>query len=88
MNKSDLLTIRLPDKYQDCSAWFEEGMDNLPSLLGFLRSGRDKKEYEKFQQLYTIEQMKRYCAEAGTGKEDLNTAKNLIKEAIEKYNTI
>lgn len=86
MSKSELLMKTLPDKYKDCSAWFqEEGLDVVPSLLDFIESGRSKEEHDKFRQLHTIECMKRYCAEAGED-ENKEEAGALIEREIQKYN--
>lgn len=87
MKKADLLKAKLPSQYQDCSDWFEEGVDVIPSLLDFIRYGRKKEEYDRLQQLYVIESMKKYVKEA-KADEMLTEAEALIEAAIQEYNAI
>lgn len=87
MKKSDLLKVKIPNQYQDCSDWFEEGVDTIPSLLDFIRCGRNKEEYDMFQQLYAIECMKKHAKETTDDKMSAE-AEALIEEAIQRYNAI
>lgn len=87
MKKSDLLKVKIPNQYQDCSDWFEEGVDTIPSLLDFIRCGRKKEEYDMFQQLYAIECMKKHAKETTDDKMSAE-AEALIEEAIQRYNAI
>lgn len=93
MKKQNLLNIELPAQYKDCSEWFVEGVDNIPSLLDFVQCGKSKKAYDRFMLLYNIEKAKKLLKEVESDKEAFENnqpffeeAENLIDKLIEEYN--
>lgn len=83
--KQKLLNIQFPNQYQEGILEIEEGLDNIPELIDYLEAGRSKAEYEKFQQLYFIETMKK-CLEEARIEDEQKEVRLCIAEAIREYN--
>lgn len=90
--KSEILNIKPPSEYKENIIVYQEGLDNYPEYIDFIKAGFSKEDAEKMILLYRIESM-RYAIklakeDAEADLEEILSAENDIEEMIKEYNKI
>lgn len=90
--KEQLLSIKLPDKYEKGLIEYVPGLDNEPQWPELQKLGYTLEKYMKLQKLVSIEAMNYALDDAKEDGEATDTEvaeiENLIKNAIEEYNNM
>lgn len=90
--REKLLSIQLPDRYEENLFEYIPTLDGVPELIDYLNLGYSKNQYKKMTSLVAIESMKFNLIEAkkdnALSKEEVEKGNILIVEAIERYNSI
>lgn len=90
--KNKILSIKPPSQYKENIIIYQEGLDNYPEYIEFIKAGFSEKDAKRMLFLYRIESM-RYAIrlakeDAEADLEEILSAENDIEEMIKEYNKI
>lgn len=86
--KNKILQIRPPKQYQEGLLDIEEGIDNIPELIEYLKNGFSMEEARKMSILVRIELIKRSCEFEVEKDGEIQEVKKEIQLLITEYNQI
>lgn len=86
--KNEILKIKPPKVYKECLLTIEEGIDNIPEYVEYLRKGYSVEEAKKMVLLVRIEMLKHDIQDSGATEEGLEEIENYIQKLICEYNSI
>ena len=84
--KKELLKINPPKEYKDGLFVVEDGADNIPEFIDYIKAGYSVEEAHKMEILVRIEMMKHDLRGNAASSEEYEEAENYIKELILQYN--
>lgn len=90
--KNKILSIKPPSQYKENIIIYQEGLDNYPEYIEFIKAGFSEKDAKRMLFLYRIESMRHAIRlakeDAEADLEEILSAENDIEEMIKEYNKI